>query len=883
MLRKNLIFLLLSCYANTVFAQDIVLRGTVRDSLQHSLAYATVLAKPLDSINVVKYTMTNDNGSYNLVLKKNGNYLVSVHFMGYKTAAKKITVSAKNTLDFTLIASVNELEEVVVKLPSAIEVKEDTTTYKTKHFVTGEERKLKDVLKKLPGVEVAKNGTVLFKGKKVKKLLVEGKDFFNGGTKLGVENIPSNVIEKVEMLENYNEVSFLKNLSDDENVAMNIVLKKDKKRFAFGDIEAGVGTDTHYKAKASIFYYSPKTSINTILSSNNVGEKALTFKDYINFEGGINSIFENGFSFKNFNFQQFTNLKETTASKQNFVALNIIKNTKKKWTVSSYFIHSFDTNDALSQTNNQYLNFDEAITNNQANKYSYNIINFKAKHTPSSSSTLNLKTIVKFGNNRKEKALNTTINANDNIINTLDEQPYFTVNQNVTWHKQLTANHTFSTLATYSYNEYKGTTLWTTNNTILQGLLPLDTNQSLYRINQDKNNYNQEFNFIFKYFWVLNRLNHIYTTLGVKNTKTNFSTKTTQSLDNGNIVNFGSSGYDNDLKNNWNKNFIKLQYKTKQGVFTIKPGVSLEDYQWRNVQENTTKKSKTRLVPELLVKVKFLSAKTINFTYKYNISFFDTEKLANRFYLSAYNMVRKGNPLLDESSFHTATINYRSNSIYRGLALYGNLKYTKRINAYKTVVSYVGTDRYLTTNLVVNPDKNVKFNGYIYKKIKKIKYKLDTDFSYTDAAQIVNNTRQNNTNKRYSYKLSIQTLSEKYPTITMGYKQSYSFYKNGARTSSATSQNPFINATYDFWKYYDFSFDYDFVIYQSATSQSTSQLMDFSFFYTPAKSPWTFRLTAKNILNANYNESNVFSDYYIGNTKSYIMPRIVLLTASYKL
>ena len=91
-----------------------------------------------------------------------------------------------------------------------VTVKGDTTTFKTEKFITGEERKLKNVLKKLPGVEVDKKGNVTVQGKKVTKMLVDNKKFFGGNSKLAVENIPANAVGDIEVIDNYNEVAFLK-------------------------------------------------------------------------------------------------------------------------------------------------------------------------------------------------------------------------------------------------------------------------------------------------------------------------------------------------------------------------------------------------------------------------------------------------------------------------------------------------------------------------------------------------------------------------------------------------------------------------------------------------------------------------------------------------
>ncbi|EKT3967026.1 hypothetical protein JE952_000964 [Flavobacterium psychrophilum] len=141
---------------------------------------------------------------------------------------------------------------------------------------------MKEILEKLPGVEVDKNGGVTVQGKKVTKMMVEGKSFFGGGSKLAVENIPADALDKIEVIDHFNQVGFMKQVSDSDDLAINVKLKEDKKKFVFGDIEAGVelaGNNGFYLGHAGIFFYSPKTNISYIGDSNNIGKSTFAFDD----------------------------------------------------------------------------------------------------------------------------------------------------------------------------------------------------------------------------------------------------------------------------------------------------------------------------------------------------------------------------------------------------------------------------------------------------------------------------------------------------------------------------------------------------------------------------------------------------------------------------
>jgi len=249
---------------------------------------------PLESANVVainsltkklaSYSVANNKGRYQLSLEKNANYTLKVSFLGYKTTSDSIEITEASIdfeKNFTLYEDNNQLDEVVLTYKMPVSVKGDTIVYNADSFKNGTEKKLGDVLKKLPGVEINDDGEIEVEGKRVQKLMVEGKDFFDGDSKLAVENIPSSAIEKVQVLKSYNEISQLQGVTNnDDSIAINIKLKEGKKNFWFGDVTAGGGPDERYLVHPKLFYYSPEKSINIITDINNIGEIPFTRRDW---------------------------------------------------------------------------------------------------------------------------------------------------------------------------------------------------------------------------------------------------------------------------------------------------------------------------------------------------------------------------------------------------------------------------------------------------------------------------------------------------------------------------------------------------------------------------------------------------------------------------
>ena len=223
-----LLVLVVSSYS---FAQ-IKMQGIVKDSIGKPLELANVIAINQETSALESYGITDSKGKYILSLGKNGTYKIQVSYIGLKTSEDLVTTKeADITKDFILLPDTS-LDAVELTYEMPVTIKGDTLVYNADSFKNGSERKLEDVLEKLPGVEINEDGQIEVEGKTVSKIMVEGKDFFDGDTKLATKNIPSNAVDKVQVLRNYAEVGQLRSVTNNQdNVAINIKLKEGKRIF----------------------------------------------------------------------------------------------------------------------------------------------------------------------------------------------------------------------------------------------------------------------------------------------------------------------------------------------------------------------------------------------------------------------------------------------------------------------------------------------------------------------------------------------------------------------------------------------------------------------------------------------------------------------------
>ena len=297
MIFKNFLVCCFTAFTSITFAQNntVTVSGTVTDSLQQPLTSVTLIAKPKQENFKTTYTISDSNGYYKLQLNNGLVYELNISYLGHNSTKKEVSFFEYTiNYNFKLTSKSESLDEVVINYKyKPIEKNKDTITYNLKAFTNGNEFKMKEVLEKLPGVKVEDN-VIKVQGKTVTKLMIEGKPFFDGSTKLAIENIPADVMDKIEIISDYKESELLRNLADNEDLALNVVLKEYKKDFYFGDIEAavGFGLDEFYSLHPAIFKYSPKSNISFIGDINNYNKSRLNFGDLSKLVGGSSNLFK---------------------------------------------------------------------------------------------------------------------------------------------------------------------------------------------------------------------------------------------------------------------------------------------------------------------------------------------------------------------------------------------------------------------------------------------------------------------------------------------------------------------------------------------------------------------------------------------------------------
>ena len=479
---KKIFFLaivMVACYTSA----QIKLTGIVKDSIGNPLEMANMLAINQKDNKVDSYGFTDAFGNYKLNLQKNASYIIKASYVGMKTG--EFNVSTKETdikKDIVLLFD-NTLDEVEIISKMPVTVKGDTIVYNADSFKSGTEKKLEDVLKKLPGVEVNDEGEIQVEGKTVRKVMVEGKDFFDGDSKLATKNIPANAIDKVEVLKNHSEVSQMSRVTDNEdNIVINLKLKEGKKNFWFGEVSAGVGMateDSRYIVHPKLFYYSPKYSLNLITDFNNIGEVPFTRRDYFKFTGGFRGAGGRGTGFNVASSDiGFLTLRNNRAKEieSRFGAVNFSYSPKKNWDLSGFGIYSGSEVDMEENTIRNYINenvdastlppFDatdpnsirfintEEINSVSKQRSDLGLLKLSSSYRPNTDNQFDYDVFAKISNQEEIQSLNSTRtylnDADESIpIHQLSSQNPYSISQNLNYYYTLNDSNIFALEAQY--------------------------------------------------------------------------------------------------------------------------------------------------------------------------------------------------------------------------------------------------------------------------------------------------------------------------------------------------------------------------------------------------------------------------------------------------
>ena len=848
------------------------------------------------------YAITNDKGKYSLTLKPNTAYSLKISFLGMQNKELDFTTGSENTTkNIAMEEGGIELEGVEIVREMPVSIKGDTIVYNADSFKSGTERKLEDILKKLPGVEVNADGEIEVEGKKVQKLMVEGKDFFDGDTKLGVKNIPADAIDKIQVLRNYSEIGALKGVENNQdNLAMNIKLKSGKKNFWFGDMTAGIGVahkESRYLINPKLFYYNPKYSLNLITNFNNIGELPLTVQDYFKFTGGFRGVGQKGGSSFNVSSNDLgISLLRNNRAKEietKFGATNFSYNVNKAWSLSGFGIISSSLTDleTKSQTNILQPNSSAILSteNRQeiANqKSNLGLFKLSSSYKPTTRFQFDYDILTKLSKQDENNSLlrESIVGGNSATenINTSKKQDPISVNQNLSFYYTQSDKNIFAFEMQHLYQEE--------NPFYNANLKSQPFNLADYISGQNRNDINQD-RFVktnkidakLDYYYMVTNKSNINVTLGNTYSHQNFNSSIYQILDNEAVNNLNDAANKNDVNYNFNDTFLGLHYKILTGKFTFTPGVSLHSYSMTNEQLATSNSQNFfRALPDFLAIYQIKKAETLTYNFSYTNSFTDINQLTEGYVFSNYNSLTKGNRFLENATSQVHSLRYFKYNMFNFENITAFATYSKRVDAIKTRAIFNGVNQTSSPFNSDFADETLSGNGsYGRSFLKNYKASLGANLNWSKFNNIQNNIFSTNESFTQSYTLKASTNYKNLPNIELG----YNIVKNDYNNTTFYTEKPFAKLDYFFLKSFSFVTEYEFYHYYNNTKTVDNEydFLTASLIYQKKGSKLEYKVSGTNLLNTRSLNDDSFSQFATRTSQYTVQARYIIFSLKYNL
>lgn len=870
---KKLLFLLFLYQYS--YSQEIKLTGIVKDNQNRGIESASVVVLD-NSENTLAYTYTDENGNYNLVFDKSNSVQVTIiaSSMGFYKKEVKLEFTTKENynISFALEEKIESLNEVVIESDQKIKIDRDTTTIKVAKFTNKTEQTLEDILKKLPGIEVLKDGTIKAHGKRIDKLLVEGEDMFDKNYKLLSKNLDAKVLDAVQIIDSFEDNPILKKLSNSDKVALNIKLKKDKQNIWFGNITAGAGivSENRWKEGVNLGLLRKKIKLFYLADYNNSGEKATdqvisaisennsfgedryekTAKTLFNINSDENSTFSKSQSI--FNNAFFNSLSFTTKIKPTLTARGV-----------GYFANDNQIQNTISESqlniNNTPILFSE--NNNYKSRKTLSSGEFELKYYPNEDNYFTNTLIYKNNPNK----------INDNLVFNSDNIKLGSNNKNQTLYNHFNHTYSIATNKVLSNYIYFGNNSNVEKNNIISPFLNqfLNTNANAV-VNQQANNSLLYFGGKSKLISRFRKLEHTIA-LGYEMNKEAFR-------NNFLVNNVQNQTYENNtiLKQNIFSAETAFRYNfTKKIDFTASLNYVYTVFKNNNVTNNIS-----ILNPNVSINFKKTGIGNFTLSYTSNNS------------LPEINFLTQNAQLTDFRSFYTGT-NYSkplktdnfsfTHSLFndeKRFSINTNLSYNKIHSSYTTQSTF--TNDFNFNNYVLNDggkSYSGNFNIINYFRIIKLATKLETSQNWNITPINANNIEFIDLKGYASNYKFTGTTYFKLP-VNFDFGVAYNF--NESDFNNIKSQNiikdAFMNINYKITKTWLAELNSTFY----ELSNSNYSFVNAVINYTPEESRFSYRLVLNNLTNENQFTIITLNNFTTNKSSIDLVPRFLLGTVKYR-
>ncbi len=786
--------LILTLTVSKVFAQTNEVSGVLKDSTGLTVISAAVkLYSAQDTLSAV----SDIDGKFSVKNVKSKNFRINVTALGFKsfTKAYNFSSSGAGNVDLgtiTLSSDVRLLSQVTVDGTPDVVVKEDTLQFRADQYKLRENALAEDLLKKLPGVEVDRDGNVTAQGKQVTRVRVNGKDFFGGDVKTATQNLPADVLQNVQIIDDYGDQANITGVRDgDPEKILNFTIRPDKNKGSFIRGTVGGGSKERYQASvfAAKFNNNQQISLLTNLNNTNANIFSLTQGS----GGGRRGGGRGGF---NFSPSGLTDVKS--------LGINYRNQWSSKLTAyGSYSIFGrnntltasrFQTNESGGNTINDIRNTDSE-TDNLNHRFDFNL-----EYKIDSLNYLKVTPRIAFSTNESTAFSPFSIERN-NALSSKGESTDINDGRNPNVGADILYNHRFAgTTRNLSISAFLSTANMSSdqdylNKSIEYGIDPITSAQNLYRrqlISNDNNTNNININ-----------TSYIEPLSKTKSLEFNYEYGYNRISNNRLVLNSDDEllapVYDSNLSDEYKYSFttnrIGMNYRVREEKFnyTLGFGVQPSVLSGESYTRNTfTRNNAFNIFPSARFQYKFSRSKEFNINYN------------GRSNLPSYNQLQPitdnsnpqypivGNPGLDAEFNNRINLRYNNSNIQTGNTFFSNfnINFTRDKIVSTTKTQNLSSPEIIQERGYTNASGYFTVNGfYAYNKPlkdKKYVFGLRGMANYNNNISFVDDAKNIGRNWILSQRLQIQIQPKDWLEVVPAISYTYNTNNNTISTRSNT-------------------------------------------------------------------------------------------------
>lgn len=824
--------------ANFCFCQKIII-GKVVNSTGEEIPFATVQLIIKDK--VIEYTATDENGyfeiNYNPTTSANG--LLKVTHMSFVSKNWELNaLDLKDKIVLSLEEKTETLKEVTVQNKlSYAKVKGDTLSYNLKALTTGNEEKLVDVLKKLPGIDINSDGKIISQGKVINDLLVNGKKMFGDNHKIATENINAEMLKGIDLLSNFENFAAIKDVEGSNKTALNINIKEEYLGKINGNLEVFGAYDKRYQANSNLFKFNQKLNLSTILNVNNTGYQPISMKEYFSMNRSVRQELRNNDGQSNSldtnEIPKFLLSDNNVNSKSNeFIALDFAFQSSNKLSMNGFSIVSRLKTNEISRTFKTF--FDSNSTNNVVEFFSsnndllYNQTKLNIDYKSNDNSLINYTLLFDPKTINTDTNLENNISNNQNSINEYFDKVNFKFGHQISWINKIAKNKLLSFNLFQEFNKN-------------QNDIRLDANYDLFNtgnsISQDIIEKNNDYGFYTKL--TVKHHNHIFKwNIGYIVENSTFNTRNTISS---NQINFDSNYATSDVV--IQKNQGKLNYKVKS--------------EWRNyfLKFKTEAENTSFILPTLQLKYNFSEIHHIMANFSKIIDFYSSSNLnENPFFENFRNYYTRSTINFSTPVVQNIyAVNYFKFDLYNGVVIMANSSYTQFGNRLSNNTTNAGN--YIQIQQINTENQYSWNNVFSFEtRISKIKNKFKLTLNH------INSNFNNQINAQFNIqKTEFTSLRTSLISIFKNELFNYEFGLNYSQQNNnltlfnnhdkIVQLNPFLSFNGNLKNKFTYFIDHSFEKF--ITKIETTNFYNLSFKLNYKTNKMKFWIEGNNILNIN--------------------------------